>query len=166
MQNLHIIEIKAYIKKHYQDENTHFYHKLSKSMSSIETVDSTLNESVSNYIEAHQESSFQQLLFNYIDASAKSDVEIYKQAGIDRRLFSKIRSNQQYTPSKNTIIALGLALELKLEDAQALLDTCGYVLSCSSKFDLVIQYSFENKIYDYMDVNLILHELKENLLKN
>ncbi len=99
---------------------------------------------------------FNQVLFEYIDKKNTSDIDIYKRAGIDRRHFSKIRSNLDYRPSKNTVIALALALQLDQNKAHRLLRSAGYSLSDSDTFDLVIQFCLEKKIYDIHDVNLAL----------
>lgn len=76
-----------------------------------------------------------------------------KKAGLDRKLFSKIRSNPNYRPRKQTIIALALALELNINEADELLQAAGYSLSQSQTFDLVIEYCIKNQIYNIHDVN-------------
>jgi len=95
-------------------------------------------------------------LFSFIDKKGVSDPDIYKKAGIDRRHFSKIRSNPDYRPGKNTVIALALALELNKKETDKLLSSAGYSLSDSDTFDLVIQFCVEKKIYDIHDVNQAL----------
>lgn len=85
-----------------------------------------------------------------------NDSDIYKKAGIDRRLFSKIRSNPEYHPGKNTAIAFVLALELEYEEALKLIKAAGYTLSDSETFDLVITFCFEHKLYNILHVNQAL----------
>ncbi len=109
-----------------------------------------------NFIQNKRKPTFNQLLFNFIDKKGVSDSDIYKKAGIDRRHFSKIRSNPDYRPGKNTVIALALALELNKKEADRLLSSAGYSLSDSDIFDLVIQFCLEKKIYDVYDVNQAL----------
>lgn len=109
-----------------------------------------------DFVESNKKPAFCRVLFNHIDSKGLNDAELYKKAGIDRRHFSKIRSNPNYHPSKSTAIALALALELEHKDAVKLIKTAGYALSESEVSDLVITFCFKNKIYDIVDVNLAL----------
>ena len=111
---------------------------------------------MTSFINSNKKPSFNKLLFKYIDKSGVLDSQVYKLAGIDRRHFSKIRSNPDYHPSKNTAIALAFALKLNQKEADKLLGAAGYILSDSETFDLVITFLFERKIYDLNDVNLAL----------
>ena len=99
---------------------------------------------------------FNQLLFSFIDTTGASDSEVYKRAGLDRRHFSKIRSNPSYRPGKNTAIALALALELNKKETGELLSAAGYSLSESDTFYLVIQFCLDKRIYDIPNVNSAL----------
>ncbi len=107
------------------------------------------------------EESFSQRVFKIIDQKALIDADVYKKAGIDRRLFSRIRSDQAYHPSKMTAIALALALELGLDDALDLFKTAGYTLSDSSQFDIIIKYFIEEDIYDLDLINDALYAYNE-----
>lgn len=109
-----------------------------------------------DYIKSKRQPSFNQTLFSFIDKNGAADSEIYKKAGIDRRHFSKIRTNPDYRPSKNTVVALALALQLNKKNTDKLLSAAGYSLSDSDTFDLVIQFCVEKRIYDIHDVNQAL----------
>lgn len=113
-------------------------------------------EEMENFIKDKKKPSFCNVLLKHIDMMSASDSEIYKKAGIDRRHFSKIRSNPEYHPSKNTAIALALALKLNQKEANKLIGAAGYTISDSETFDLVITFCLEKKIYDIHDVNLAL----------
>ncbi len=104
--------------------------------------------------------SFVELLYLYMSHKfpSKKDSFIYKKAHINAKHFSKIR-NPLYHPSRKTIIALGLALELDLIEFEALLASANYALSLNNKFDIVIIYCVQNKIYDLYTVNEIIYEL-------
>jgi len=111
---------------------------------------------LNDFVRDNQKPLFNQMLFSFIDNKGVSDPEIYQRAGIDRRLFSKIRSNPEYHPSKNTVVAFALALELDKNNADDLLMAAGYSLSDSNTFDLVIRFCLEKKIYDIHNVNRAL----------
>ena len=98
------------------------------------------------YIKTNRDVFFVQQLLSLIDKTGKKDSDIYKKAGIDRRLFSKIRSNKTYTPAKKTAIALCLALELPRAETDMLLSSAGYSLSRADDFDLIIAFCIEKKV--------------------
>ncbi|MDQ0253500.1 hypothetical protein J2S74_000872 [Evansella vedderi] len=106
-----------------------------------------------DFIEKNRQPTLKAVLFNYIDTKGASDSEIYKKAGIDRKHFSKIRSNPNYRLGKNTVIALAFALELNDDEMDKLLSSAGYSLSNSETADLIIQFHLEKKIYDLQLVN-------------
>ncbi|PEL08359.1 hypothetical protein [Bacillus sp. AFS017336] len=114
---------------------------------------------IEEFITQKHKPTFKELLFNFIDEKNVSDPFIYKRAGIDRKHFSKIRSNPNYLPKKNTIIALSLALELNKMDMEELLNAAGFALSNSDKNDLVIRFCVEKKLYDIDFINEALNQL-------
>ena len=115
-------------------------------------------------LENNTNMSFVDKMLDYINAKHMRDSDVYKAAQIDRRLFSKIVSDRTYKPAKDTCIALSLALQLSLTEANDILSRAGYVLSHSSKRDVVIEYFFREHIYDLNDVNEILFKLDQKLI--
>ena len=119
--------------------------------------------SLKDYIE-QMDKSFQEMLFDLIDESGMTDVECYKKANVDKRTFSKIKSNKDYRPSKQTVIAFAISLQLNMDETQALLATVGFTLSRSNVFDKIIRYFIHNKNYDIFEINQALFEFDQVLL--
>ena len=99
---------------------------------------------------------FSDYLFNLIREKNLSEVEVYKKAHLDRRIFSKLRNEKDYMPSKRTILAIAFGMKLNLEETEELLKHGGYALSVDLKFDLIMKYFFENEIYDLFLINEVL----------
>ena len=123
----------------------------------------TKGMSLKEYIE-QMDKSFQEMLFDLIDESGMTDVECYKKANVDKRTFSKIKSNKDYRPSKHTVIAFAISLQLDIDETQALLETVGFTLSRSNVFDKIIRYFIRNGNYDIFAINEALFEFDQVLL--
>ncbi|WP_088066710.1 hypothetical protein [Gottfriedia luciferensis] len=144
-----LLEMQRYVERH-----------LEIFVSSNEIYEFKTLESIEleEFLNNNRKPTFRELLFRLIDKKNINDPVIYKKAGIDRKHFSKIRSNPNYLPKKNTIIALALALELEQVEVEELLCSAGYTLSFSETSDLVIQFCLERNIYDIDFVNEALHQ--------
>lgn len=164
--------IEKFIDDNYVEEQSMKYRRLSTRNSrfeeeityqrqddfSIESAKVSLNDIV-----GQTDESFSQALFRWIDRKGLKDSDVYKKANIDRRLFSKIR-NADYHPSKNTCIALAIALELNLDQIKDLLGKAGYTLTRSSKADLIIEFHIINHQYDIIQINEALFTFKQPIL--
>ena len=107
---------------------------------------------------------FSEALLRLIDAKGKTDPEVYKKANVDRKLFSKIRNNPAYKPSKSTALAFAVALELNLDETKDFIGRAGYALSHSSKTDIIVEYFIQRSEFDIITINETLFAFEQPLL--
>ena len=122
------------------------------------------SSALEGFVNKRKKPTFAQILLSMIDQSGNTDSQVYTRAGLDRRHFSKMRSNPGYRPGKPTVVALALALELNKEQADELLASAGYTLSDSDVADLVISYCIEHGIYCLHKANYALEHFGQETI--
>jgi hypothetical protein len=124
-----------------------------------------LVDAVNRYIKMNRNhDTFNKLLNEYTEKKRIKDSALYKKAFIDRRVYSRLATNSNYHPGKRTIMTLGLALELDINDMTKFLESAGFCFNTCTVADLAVMYCVEHQIYDVYMVNALLVEVGEKVL--
>ena len=152
--------LELFIKNNLEVDNRLFgsmYKMRAASGTSYMEEDMADYASINDFVDSNKDDNkFQKLLFKYIDDRGLKDSDVYNKVHIDRRLFSKIRNDSDYHPSRETVILLGLALELNIDEFILLMESASYSLPRNNYYDLIIRFCFMEGIYKIRDVNDLL----------
>ena len=159
----YIKAIEEYLAPEPQEEIENYTEEKSDRRYSIK-VDIDGDASAFPFVAPPLEPTFQERLIFFLEKKGLTNVDFYKAAWIDKKLFSAINCNKYYKPKKTTAVACCLGLQLSLTETNILLKAAGYVLSDSIKWDAIIKYCIKNKIYNIWQVNQILDEMGEKCI--
>lgn len=167
--------VESYIDEHYVDERTRYAHlrrNLDEDFAEALTCEmpsatpplmGAVTDSLKKRV-SHLDDTFSQAVLGYIDRSGEKDSDVYKRANLDRKLFSKLRGDRNYQPSKQTALSLAIALRLGMDDTRDLLKRAGYALSPSRRSDVIVSYFIDNGKYDIFELNEVLFAFDEPCL--
>ncbi len=114
--------------------------------------------------EKKDEETFSDAVIRIMREKELSAPHVYREAGIDAKHFSKIISNRDYHPKKETVLAFAIAFHLNLDETIELLNKAGFSFTPTSMFDLTVKFFIENKCYDRQTIDALMQDFDLPLL--
>ena len=163
----HLDTLKAYIEKNYHRKKEKLEQPEKLTDEYIPEPVNCCREKMAEYkprmcrpdLEALLEITFSRTLLGLMQEKDLSSPEVYKRGNVEKSLFSKILSDEYYSPSKDTAIQIALGLGLDLKEAKNLIGRAGYRLSRSIRRDVAIEYCFNEGITNVTMVNILLSDM-------
>ncbi len=106
----------------------------------------------------HLSDTFSQYLLYLISQKGLENADVWKNALVDKKIFSKIKNNPDYHPTKLTALCLCVGARLDIDETVELLARAGYALSPCDKTDIIFAFYLENGIYNMVSLDIQLEE--------
>lgn len=150
-------ETHATVSGQKERRNVHADFKNSISLETVMAIKAYIRNELS-------EDTFASFVLSEMQKKGIKPAKLCKAVGMDRRMFSKLKTQPNYRPSKNTALLYCFALRLNEEEMEYLLSLAGYSLAPYSQRAAALRYCIAHGIYDVDDVNELLYGLGEMAL--
>ena len=155
--------IKSYIAQTFNPNDT------LRSFGNVDVLQSSplgANRNDLNFVRTiDYQATFPMVLQKYVDLKGiKKHTNLCKTIGMKPDTFSAILRGKYKEVKKDNILRLCVGLELRVDEAEELLNSAGYMLSNAIMTDVIVKAFLWNRIYSVVAINTELYENNAPLL--